>query len=244
MRRSLAYAAARNLPRASRTPPPSLKEYYLLLKSKDAHFLSAMREKDARLADKDALIASAAREMDARLADKEELLKEVRQAAAKSISAAKHEADVAKGIVNARGLFEAILADIYRMLDRMGRTLGDGTVTARFERLFNGGCPELMAYLDKTADDNGVPKAAARAQARKLYAMLSDSVHSEAAGRDSIVSLPVEVFAESRRARLLAFAALARFAERDLRLYKLGDGCVEVVSFVLAEPVLPMPRTA
>ena len=52
-------------------------------------------------------------------------------------------------------------------------------------------------------------------------------MHAEAADGGT-VGLPVELFVRSGRPTLVALAALARFAGRDLRLYKF-DGTADTV---------------
>jgi hypothetical protein len=225
-----------------------LQSQSFLIKSLFADKDVLLREKDAALARADAAQKRADALLDATqtradalhtsaMRDKDALLAEVRASAARAVAAAKHEADVAKGVVNARGLFEACVADIYRELALVGRKVADGGgVSGRFARLIAGDCPELVEYLDKLAADNHVPQHALRAQASELYKTLSELSHAESAARDSVVVLPTAVFGMHRLPRLLAFVGLVRFANRDLRLYKFEDGSVIDIEFILGEP--------
>ena len=98
---------------AASRPPPKLPSVLVreLMREKDA----LMREKDARLADvvreKDARLADVVREKDARILEKDKRiaeaasrLAEVRKTGDLEVSRAKHDADVARGVVDARGL--------------------------------------------------------------------------------------------------------------------------------------------
>ena len=194
------------------------------LAEKDARLADAVREKDARLAD-------AVREKDARLLEKDALLAEVRASALRSVSLAKHEADIARGVVNARGLLEACIADLMTSLIAANRinhkSLASTSMSARLALLFEK-CPELIAYLETSAANNSVPPDVLLRQAKKLYDVLSERVHAEAAD-GGILTLPVELFERSGRPTLIAFAALASFAGRDLGLYKFDGSESNVV---------------
>ena len=176
----------------------------------------------ALLAEKDARFADAVREKDA-------LLSEVRAAALRDVSIAKHDADVARSVVDARSLLEACIADLVGALVSAGRvpkSAASGSVSKRFALLFTD-CREFVEYLEAAAAENRVPADVLLRQARKLYDVLSERVHAEAADGGT-VGLPVELFVRSGRPTLVALAALARFAGRDLRLYKF-DGTADTV---------------
>jgi len=230
------------------------------VREKDAHLAKAashladiVRDKDAHLAkaashladivrDKDARIADAVREKNARLAEKDALLATVRASAARDIALAKQVADVANGVVDARGLLEACVAELAAALVGAGRVRAGilpATVSERLSLLFSE-CSEFVAYLKTAAADNNVPADVLLRQAKKLYDVLSERVHSEAAG-GGVVRLPVELFQHSGRPTLVALAALARFAGRDLRLYQFGGGDGGVV---LRKPPRIAPRAA
>ena len=207
--------------RAGPPPAPALLARALLAE-KDARFADAVREKDARLAEKDARFADAVREKDA-------LLSEVRASALRDVSIAKHDADVARSVVDARSLLEACIADLVGALVSAGRvpkSAASGSVSKRLALLFTD-CREFVEYLEAAAAENRVPADVLLRQARKLYDVLSERVHAEAADSGT-VGLPVELFVRSGRPTLVALAALARFAGRDLRLYKF-DGTADTV---------------
>jgi len=246
-RRALSIVGGRAAQAGPPRPPLSLMR--ALLAEKDVHLAVAaarLAEAAARLADtvrdKDARLADTMRDKDARLADKDALLAEVRASGAREIALAKHDADVAKGVVNARGLLEACAAELSAALVRAGRVragVSPATTSGRLALLFSE-CSEFVAYLELAAADNCVPADVLLRQAKKLYDVLSERVHAEAAGGGA-VRLPVELFERSGRPTLVALAALARFAGRDLRLYDLGgsDGGV-----VLRDPPRIAPRAA
>jgi len=193
-----------------------------------ARLADTVRDKDARLTDA--------------VRDKDALLAEVRASGAREIALAKHDADVAKGVVNARGLLEACAAELSAALVRAGRVragVSPSTTSGRLALLFSE-CSEFVAYLELAAADNCVPADVLLRQAKKLYDVLSERVHAEAAGGGA-VRLPVELFERSGRPTLVALAALARFAGRDLRLYELGGGDGGVV---LRDPPRIAPRAA
>ena len=226
--------------RAGPPPAPALLARALLaekdarfadaVREKDARLADAVREKDARLAEKDARLADAVREKDARLLEKDALLAEVRASALRSVSLAKHEADIARGVVNARGLLEACISDLMTSLiaaNRIDKSAAPTSMSARLALLFEK-CPELIAYLETSAANNSVPPDVLLRQAKKLYDVLSERVHAEAAD-GGILTLPVELFERSGRPTLIAFAALASFAGRDLGLYKFDGSESNVV---------------
>jgi len=213
----------------------------------DARLADMAREKnesfalmDARLADmareKNERLADMAREKNERLGDaaarlaevvraRDELLAVERVWHARELALAKHEADVARGIVNARGLFESALADIVRLFESRGRGPVPPSVSARLAWLFLGTCPEFVAYLKAAAADNSTDEKLVIQQARKLFDVLSERLHSGAlASADAPVRMPSEVFERSGDPTKVAFAAFVAFAGRDLRLYDFA-GC-------------------
>ena len=173
-------------------------------------------EKNARLAEKDARIA----EKDARLADAGALHFEMRKSAVRDLALAKHDADVARSVVDARGLFEACVAELASQLVNAGRKppgIAQSSVSARLALLFTD-CPEFVAYLNSVAADNSVPSDVLLRQAKKLYDVLSERLHATKAGGGP-VDVSVALFERSGHPTLVAFAALVHFAGRDLRLY-------------------------
>jgi len=187
-----------------------------------AHLASVERDKDARIASMDAHLASVERARDAVL-----LLE--RTSAARDVSLAKHAADVARGVLDARGLFESALAEIVRRCESRGRGPAPPTVSAQLEWLFGGKCPEFVAYVKAAAADNETSEKHVLKQARKLFGVLSERPHSGAIGSAGApVRMPADLFERSGAPTLIAFAALVAFAGRDLRLYDFGGGDVAV----------------
>ena len=195
-----------------------------LLEEKDARIAAAERELRERVAELRERVSSVER-------DKDALLASVRDSAAREIALSKHDADVAKGVVDARGLFEACVADMSRGLADDG-----GTVSSRLQRILK--LPEVVAYLKAAAADNSIPEDTLLRQARKLYDVVSERVHAEAASRGSAVRLPAALFERSGRPTLVAFAAFVRFSGRVLSMYT-ADGCD--VHITLRTPIACKP---
>jgi len=194
------------------------------LAEKDERLTDTVRTMDARLTDTvrtmDARLADTVRTMDARLADAGALLFEVRKSAVRDLALAKHDADVARSVVDARGLFEACVAELASQLVNAGRKppgIAQSSVSARLALLFTD-CPEFVAYLNSVAADNSVPSDVLLRQAKKLYDVLSERLHATKAGGGP-VDVSVALFERSGHPTLVAFAALVHFAGRDLRLY-------------------------
>jgi len=105
-------------------------------------------------------------------------------------------------------------------------------VSAQLAWLFLGQCPEFVAYLKAAAADNSMDEKRVIQQARKLFDVLSERLHSGAlgsAGADAPVRMPAEVFERFGDPTRVAFAAFAAFAGRDLRLYDFaGDVAVKL----------------
>jgi len=185
-----------------------------------ARLAFTVRDKDERLAEKDERLTDTVRTMDARLADAGALLFEVRKSAVRDLALAKHDADVARSVVDARGLFEACVAELASQLVNAGRKppgIAQSSVSARLALLFTD-CPEFVAYLNSVAADNSVPSDVLLRQAKKLYDVLSERLHATKAGGGP-VDVSVALFERSGHPTLVAFAALVHFAGRDLRLY-------------------------
>ena len=56
-------------------------------------------------------------------------------------------------------------------------------------------------------------------QAGRLYEVLSERLHSDAASGAGTTHLPVEMFEHSGRTTMVALAAFVRFTGRDIALY-------------------------
>jgi len=190
------------------------------LEDAKARLAFTVRDKDERLAEKDERLTDTVRTMDARLADAGALLFEVRKSAVRDLALAKHDADVARSVVDARGLFEACVAELASQLVNAGRKppgIAQSSVSARLALLFTD-CPEFVAYLNSVAADNSVPSDVLLRKAKKLYDVLSERLHATKAGGGP-VDVSVALFERSGHPTLVAFAALVHFAGRDLRLY-------------------------
>jgi len=225
--RRAASALARTRFGGAGVPRPSSPILHALLVEKNARLAEKderLAEKDERLADAKARLAFTGREKDERLTDTvrtmDALLFEVRKSAVRDLALAKHDADVARSVVDARGLFEACVAELASQLVNAGRKppgIAQSSVSARLALLFTD-CPEFVAYLNSVAADNSVPSDVLLRQAKKLYDVLSERLHATKAGGGP-VDVSVALFERSGHPTLVAFAALVHFAGRDLRLY-------------------------
>ena len=180
-------------------------------------------------------------EKDARLAEKDVRLAEHAKVFASELARAKHDADVARGVVDARGLLEACIAELWALVasdptvrmpasQKLARLLGsDGKPPAS---------PALVAYLQQAAVDNGVPVETLMTQARKLYDVFSERLHTESASGDGTTRLPSDLFERSGRATMVALTAFVRFTGRTLELYDV-DGAADELH--LRDP---LPTTA
>jgi len=214
-----------------------------MLAEKDARLAAAERDMRERLSAKDALLSAAERHKDALLsakdaliAEKDARLSDVRKSHARELASAKHAADLARGVLNVRGLFEACLADVWRAAG--GRPEDRASVSEKLRQLVaaeSGRCPGLVAYLKMAAADNGVPEPELLRQAGRLYEVLSERLHSDAASGAGTTSLPAELFERSGRATMVALAAFVRFTGRNLALYS-SDGAAQRLRLRAIEP--------
>ena len=214
--------------RTARRAPPHGELVDALLAAKDAQIASAERELRERLAAKDALLAAA-----------EVRLVEHAVTHADALARSKHDTDVARGVVNARGLLEACLAELWQ---RSASSRGGGSAVHASQKLSQllaegagARCPELVEYLRVAARENRVPADVLLRQARKLFDVLSERLHTESAVGGGTSRLPSALFQTSGRASMIALAALVRFADRHLELYGFsGD----------IEPITLRPRSS
>lgn len=203
-----------------------------MLAEKDARLAAAERAMRERLSDKDALLSA----KDALLAEKDARLSDVRKSHARELASAKHAADLARGLLNVRGLFEACLADVWRAAG--GRPEDRASVSDKLRQLVAaefGRCPGLVAYLKMAAADNGVPEQELLRQTGRLYEVLSERLHSDAASGAGATSLPAELFERSGRTTMVALAAFVRFTGRKLALYS-SDGAAQRLRLRAIEP--------
>ena len=133
-----------------------------------------------------------------------------------------HKLDLAEGTVSVRSVLEASVDSVWYQAHPEERKKGaTKAMNARLLHLLDDspiGCSGLLAYLRTTALANNVPKAEVVRQARRLYEVLCERMHSEPLG--GTTRMPAELFLNSGRPTLLAFAALARFGGRDIALYE------------------------
>ena len=204
-----------------------LAEKDVHLMEKDAHLVAMLAEKDARLVEKDAHLVDMLAEKDARLVAKDALLLEkakLEAAYARELAVALHVADVARGIVGSRALFEACLVSLWQQAHAEVREQPPySSMGERARKLLRapsdgGRFPGLLSALTAAAEDNGVPAAEVIFQARRMYETLSSRVHAEELG--GTAALPADAFAG--RPALIAFATIVRAAGRELSLYGLG----------------------
>ena len=204
-----------------------LEEKDARLVEKDSRLVAMLAEKDARLVEKDAHLVGMLAEKDARLVAMDALLLEkakLEAANARELAVALHDADVARGIVGSRALFEACLVSLWQQAHAEVREQPpDSSMGERARKLLRapsdgGKFPGLLSALTVAAEDNGVPAAEVILQARRMYETLSSRVHAEELG--GTAALPADVFAG--RPALIAFATIVRAAGRELSLYGLG----------------------
>ena len=155
------------------------------------------------------------------LAGKDERLEDLRKAHAAALAVAAHDVDVSRGLLNVRGLFEACVEDAWRAAaPRVNPKERYATVSDKLRLLLRGdACPGLVAYLKVAAEDNGAPEGDLLRQAGRLYEVLSERLHSDAASGAGTTRLPAEVFERSGRTTMVALAAVVRFSGRDIALY-------------------------
>jgi hypothetical protein len=140
-------------------------------------------------------------------------------------------------VLNVRGLLEACLADIAAAACRGAASSSPPSssplpsapsallrlLLGRSSSAASGAppsiCPGFVAYLRRAAADNGVPERDMLTQAGRLYDVLSERLHSDAASGAGTTRLPAEVFERSGRTTMVALAAVVRFSGRDIALY-------------------------
>jgi len=220
------------------------RELHGLLSSRDAQLAAADRELQGLLSSRDAQLAAADRELqgllesrDALLREKDARLSDRLVSHARELAIAMHAADLARGVLNVRGLFEACVADVWR--ESGGLPDDRGSVSDKLRQLLAAGparCPGLVAYMKVAAADNGVPEHELLRQAGRLYEVLSERLHSDAASGAGTTSLPAAVFERSGRATMLALAAFVRFTGRNLALYG-SDGKAQRLRLRAVEPL-------
>ena len=225
---------------AAKAPPHGqLAALQLLLKEKDASLERVVKDKDALVKDKEAALERAVRAADALVKakdaalerayalvkDKDAMLERVEAQHAKDLAVAQHAADTAQGRIDSRSVLEASLATLWQKT----KESTPDTVSKQLHRLLRDDgppCPGLLEYLRQAAEDNGAREVDVLRQARKLYDVLCERLHTEAVG--GAVRIPAEVFKHNGRATLLAFAALSHFAGRNIGLYDLGGKALPV----------------
>ena len=150
----------------------------------------------------------------------------MRKAHAAALAVAAHDVDVSRGLLNVRGLFETCVEDAWRAAaPRVNPKERYATVSDKLRLLLRGdACPGLVAYLKVAAEDNGAPEGDLLRQAGRLYEVLSERLHSDAASSVGTTELPAAIFDRSGRNTMIALAAFARFTGRDLALYSFVGG--------------------
>jgi hypothetical protein len=190
-----------------------------------------LEEKDMRLREKDTLFLK-----------QEELLASVRAKAAVDFAHALLDADLARGVVDARTLLEAALHDAWTD-SGLGRERGAPTsATERLKRLLSPAYPPLVDYLRAVARDNRVDDEKLILQARELYKVLCTRLHSEAASRDDSAALHTAFFGPTGYMTKLALASIVRFTRRSFRYYKrdAGGERFDDSDIILREPPPPI----
>jgi hypothetical protein len=183
-------------------------------------------EKDLRLAASERELRERVAAFERELAGKDERLEDLRKAHAAALAVAAHDVDVSRGLLNVRGLFEACVEDAWRAAaPRVNPEERYATVSDKLRLLLRGdACPGLVAYLKVAAEDNGAPEGDLLRQAGRLYEVLSERLHSDAASSVGTTELPAAIFDRSGRNTMIALAAFARFTGRDLALYSFVGG--------------------
>ena len=132
---------------------------------------------------------------------------------------AKYATDVAEGIFNVRGLFEACLEDIWRASSGGS---GASSVTDKLKLLLarvpGGKPPPPLPGAARLSQDRCRGQWRSRGwQALKLYDVLSERLHSDVV--ESTTRLPAELYKPSGRTTMIALAAFVRFIGREITLY-------------------------
>lgn len=216
-----------------------------LLQMERSFLLEKLSEKDAalqketsslleKLSEKDALIGR----LDRSAAKMEESMKAAADAQkkflGKELEVALYNKDVAWGHVNGRGLLEASVSSQFGRCSLPTTASGKGgevSMSRRLELLLaekgkGGVCSGLLNALRQSAKDNNVVDSEVVRQARKLFDILSERVHTEQP--EGTKRLPAALFEHSGRHTLVAFATLVHFCGRDVSLYDLGGHPVTV----------------
>ena len=222
-----------------------LSEKDAALQKERSSLLERLSEKDAalleKLTEKDALIGRldrSAAKMEKDAAKMEESMKAAADAQkkflGKELEVALYNKDVAWGHVNGRGLLEASVSSQFGRCSLPTTASGKGgevSMSRRLELLLaekgkGGVCSGLLNALRQSAKDNNVVDSEVVRQARKLFDILSERVHTEQP--EGTKRLPAALFEHSGRHTLVAFATLVHFCGRDVSLYDLGGHPVTV----------------
>ena len=209
----------------SASPPPHLAQS--ALQKETSSLLERLSEKDALIGRLDRSAAKMEESMKAAADAQKECL-------SKELEMALYNKDVAWGHVNGRGLLEASVSSQFGRCSLPTTASGKGgevSMSRRLELLLaekgkGGVCSGLLNALRQSAKDNNVVDSEVVRQARKLFDILSERVHTEQP--EGTKRLPAALFEHSGHHTLVAFATLVHFCGRDLSLYDLGGHPVTV----------------
>ena len=196
-----------------------------LLSSKDAMHSSTESRLREMLSSKDDRLRSMDDRLHSMLSMKDKYVELVKHAFHKELSRALYENDVVWGRVSPKYLLEASVCMQWMNspTTAYGRPI-DISLGRRLQLLLaeggkEGVCPGLLCALRQAAKDNNVEEEEVVLQARRLYEVLSEHVHTEQ---------PEGPSQHSGRPTLVAFATLVHFSGRDVSLYYLGGPPVTV----------------
>mmetsp|Transcript_15149 Transcript_15149/g.49281 ORF Transcript_15149/g.49281 Transcript_15149/m.49281 type:complete len:285 (+) Transcript_15149:3-857(+) len=159
---------------------------------------------------------------------------------ANEIAALKHSLDVATGRLDARGLIESCVEDLWK---KSGTTKSEFKPDLRLKTLLstnNKVCKGLVEYMKLTAEENDIPQIEILGQGERLYNLLSARLHTT--GTESDDEFPAAMFESFGRATMAAFAAFARASGRDVKLYDSTGSRIKIISRVPPDNLCDVTR--
>mmetsp|Transcript_15146 Transcript_15146/g.49274 ORF Transcript_15146/g.49274 Transcript_15146/m.49274 type:complete len:260 (+) Transcript_15146:3-782(+) len=159
---------------------------------------------------------------------------------ANEIAALKHSLDVATGRLDARGLIESCVEDLWK---KSGTTKSEFKPDLRLKTLLstnNKVCKGLVEYMKLTAEENDIPQIEILGQGERLYNLLSARLHTT--GTESDDEFPAAMFESFGRATMAAFAAFARASGRDVKLYDSTGSRIKIISRVFPDNLCDVTR--
>jgi len=129
----------------------------------------------------------------------------------------KHKLDVATGRLDARGLIESCVEDLWKKSQTTKREFKSDLRLKVLLSPNNDVCEGLVEYMKLTAEENGIPETEILGQSERLFSLLSARLHTT--GTQFEDNLPAAMFESFGKATMIAFAAFAQASGRDVKLY-------------------------